>query len=167
MAERTRAQKISDKTTMDIYPGPTKASAEKEIAEYAKDVELIKSYDDDAMRAKTFNTRETLKTKGQNRGRSKGFSKDPKLTQRESAAAAAAALRKANKTGGGRGDGTAELMELHTGGRKKERIRQELVDSFTQASKEVRNRGKKGPGKRYMNGGMVMSNRGVRDTKMS
>ena len=163
MADRTRAQKIADKTTDDIYPGPNKASADKEIAEYAKDLELIESYDDDAMRAKTFNTRETLKTKGQNRGRSKGFSKDPKLTQRESAAVAAAAeaaLRKANKTGGGRGDGTAELMELHTGGRNKERIKNELIDSFLDASKKVRSKAKGGTVRDFNNGGAVMSGRG-------
>ena len=79
------------------------------------------------------------------------------------------------KKGSGRGDGTAELMELHTGGREKEKIKKELVDSFIDASESVRKRGvtKKAKGgmiggkKRYMNGGMVMSNRGVRDTKMS
>ena len=54
-----------------------------------------------------------------------------------------------NKKGSGRGSGTAELMELHTGGRKKERIKKELNDSFIDASKSARNRGKtkskKGP----------------------
>ena len=54
-----------------------------------------------------------------------------------------------NKKGSGRGSGTAELMELHTGGRKKERIKKELNDSFIDASKSVRNRlkrkSKKGP----------------------
>ena len=55
--KRSISQKISDKTTMDIFPGKNKAEADKEIAEYAKDVELIKRYGDDAMRSKTFNTR--------------------------------------------------------------------------------------------------------------
>tara|TARA_R110000737_G_scaffold254667_1_gene263961 strand:- start:2 stop:424 length:423 start_codon:yes stop_codon:yes gene_type:complete len=54
-----------------------------------------------------------------------------------------------NKKSSGRGSGTAELMELHTGGRKKERIRKELNDSFIDAAQSVRNRGKtkskKGP----------------------
>jgi len=164
MAKRTRAQKISDKTTMDIYPGPTKASAEKEIAEYAKDVELIKLYGDDAMRAKTFNTRETLKTKGQNRGRKyKPFTGETKLTPREEAAAAA---RNAKITGGGRGDGNAERLSLI----RKELIKNKTLDkdgNFTKSLVSKAKGGMIGGKKRYMNGGMVMSNRGVRDTKMS
>ena len=55
--KRLLSQRISDKTTMDNFPGSNKASADKEISEYAKDVELIKRYGDDAMRSKTFNTR--------------------------------------------------------------------------------------------------------------
>ena len=162
MAKRTRAQKISDKTTTDIYPGPTKASAEKEIAEYAKDVELIKLYGDDAMRAKTFNTRETLKTKGQNRGRSKPLSKETKLTPREEAAAAA---RNAKITGSGRGDGNAERLSLI----RKELIKNKTLDKDGNFTRSLVSKAKGGMigGKRYMNGGMVMSGRGVRDTKMS
>ena len=62
--KRSISQKISDKTTMDIFPGKNKAEADKEIAEYAKDVELIKRYGDDAMRSKTFNTRKQPEKKG-------------------------------------------------------------------------------------------------------
>ena len=151
MAKRTRAQKIADKTTMDIFPGPNKASADKEIAEYAKDLELIESYDDDAMRAKTFNTRETLKTKGQNRGRKKRLSTKP----------VAPVAPPTIKKGGGRGDGTAELMELHTGGRNKERLKNELIDSFLDMSQKVLSKGKGiSKPRAFNNGGAVMSGRG-------
>ena len=66
--KRSISQKISDKTTMDIFPGKNKAEADKEIAEYAKDVELIKLYGDDAMRSKTFNTRKQPEKKGKGKG---------------------------------------------------------------------------------------------------
>jgi len=44
-------------------------------------------------------------------------------------------------TKGGRGDGTAELMEIHTGGRKKERVKKELVDGLLGMAREARSRG--------------------------
>ena len=62
--KRLLSQRISDKTTMDNYPGPNKESGDKEISEYAKDVELIKRYGDDAMKSKTFNTRKKPKPSG-------------------------------------------------------------------------------------------------------
>jgi hypothetical protein len=62
--KRLLSQRISDKTTMDNYPGPNKESADKEISEYSKDVELIKRYGDDAMRSKTFNTRKKPQGRG-------------------------------------------------------------------------------------------------------
>jgi len=64
------------------------------------------------------------------------------------------------KKGGGRGDGTAELMELHTGGRNKERIKNELIDSFLDMSKKVRSKAKGGTVRAFNNGGAVMSGRG-------
>ena len=59
--KRLLSQKISDKTTTDIYE---KTPTDKEISEYAKDVELIKRYGDDAMKSKTFNTRKKPKPSG-------------------------------------------------------------------------------------------------------
>ena len=53
-----------------------------------------------------------------------------------------------NKKSSGRGSGTAELMELHTGGRKKERVKQELIAGMlatVDKMKPKRKKSKKGP----------------------
>jgi hypothetical protein len=77
--------------------------------------------------------------------------------------------RQDNMKSSGRGDGMAELMDLHENGRKKETIRKGLELAFTGAHSLKPFKKAKGgmiSTKRYMNGGMVMSGRGVRDTKM-
>ena len=51
--------------------------------------------------------------------------------------------RQRNLKYSGRGTGSAELMELHTGGRKKEGIKKKLINSFLDASNSVKNRLKK------------------------
>ena len=92
--KRLLSQRISDKTTMDIYPGPNKASADKEISEYSKDVELIKRYGDDAMRAKTFNTRK--KPKPQGRGGKTYMDKPKSINAGASRPATQSSTRKGN-----------------------------------------------------------------------
>lgn len=57
----------------------------------------------------------------------------------------------------GRGDGSAELLDL---------IRKEVIRNNSSIGKDGKFTSSIS-GKRYMNGGMVMSGRGVRDTKMS
>ena len=57
----------------------------------------------------------------------------------------------------GRGDGSAELLDL---------IRKEVIRNNSSIGKDGKFTSSIS-GKRYMNGGVVMSGRGVRDTKMS
>ena len=68
--------------------------------------------------------------------------------------------RQDNMKSSGRGDGMAELMDLHENGRNKERIKNELIDSFLDMSKKVRSKAEGGAVKNYKNGGAVMKGRG-------
>jgi hypothetical protein len=68
--------------------------------------------------------------------------------------------RQDNMKSSGRGDGMAELMDLHENGRNKERIKNELIDSFLDMSKKVRSKAEGGSVKNYKNGGAVMKGRG-------
>jgi len=69
--------------------------------------------------------------------------------------------RQDNMKSSGRGDGMAELMDLHENGRDKERIKKELTDSFLDMSKKVRSKGEGiSKPRAFNNGGAVMSGRG-------
>ena len=65
--------------------------------------------------------------------------------------------KKLDTKSSGRGDGGAELLDL---------IRKEVIRNNSSIGKDGKFTSSIS-GKRYMNGGMVMSGRGVRDTKMS
>jgi hypothetical protein len=69
--------------------------------------------------------------------------------------------RQDNMKSSGRGDGMAELMDLHENGRKKETIRKGLELAFTGAhSLKPFNKAEGGAVKNYKNGGAVMKGRG-------